>query len=62
MQTIQKYIVESKSILFEGDGYSPAWEKEAEKRGLANIKTTPLALDYFVTDKSKEVFKRHNIY
>ena len=62
MQTIQKYIVESKSILFEGDGYSAAWEKEAERRGLANIKTTPLALDAFVTDKSKEVFKRHNIY
>lgn len=62
MQTIQKYIVESKNILFEGDGYSAAWEKEAEKRGLANIKTTPLALDSFVTDKSKEVFKRHNIY
>lgn len=62
MQTIQKYIVESKNILFEGDGYSSAWEKEAEKRGLANIKTTPLALDAFITDKSKEVFKRHSIY
>ncbi len=44
MQTIQRYIVESKSILFEGDGYSEAWEKEAEKRGLPNVKTTPLAL------------------
>lgn len=62
MQTIQKYIVESKNILFEGDGYSTAWEKEAEKRGLPNIKTTPLALDSFVTEKSKNVFKRHNIY
>ncbi len=62
MQTIQRYIVESKSILFEGDGYSAAWEKEAEKRGLPNVKTTPLALDSFVTGKSKEVFKRHNIY
>ena len=62
MQTIQKYIVESKSILFEGDGYSTAWEKEAEKRGLPNVKTTPLALDSFVTEKSKKVFERHNIY
>ena len=62
MQTIQRYIVESKSILFEGDGYSAAWEKEAEKRGLPNIKTTPLALDSFVTEKSKKVFERHNIY
>jgi glutamine synthetase len=62
MQTIQKYIVDSKKILFEGDGYSPAWEKEAEKRGLPNVKTTPLALDSFVTDESKKVFARYGIY
>jgi len=62
MQTIQKYIVESKTVLFEGDGYSEAWQKEAERRGLPNIKTTPLALDSFVTEKSKKVFVRHNIY
>ncbi|MGN6531256.1 MAG: glutamine synthetase III family protein [Ginsengibacter sp.] len=62
MQTIQKYIVDSKKILFEGDGYSPAWEKEAEKRGLPNIKTTPLALDAFVTKESEVVFGRHGIY
>ncbi|MEO9145466.1 MAG: glutamine synthetase III [Ginsengibacter sp.] len=62
MQTIQKYIVDSKKILFEGDGYSTAWEKEAEKRGLPNVKTTPLALDAFVTEKSKFVFKKHSIY
>ena len=47
MQIIQKYIVESKSVLFEGDGYSEEWEKEAEKRGLPNVKTTPLALGCF---------------
>jgi glutamine synthetase len=62
MQTIQRYIVESKSILFEGDGYSPAWEKEAEARGLPNVKTTPLALDAFVTPKSKKIFEKHHIY
>jgi glutamine synthetase len=62
MQTIQKYIVESKSVLFEGDNYSMEWEKEAEKRGLPNIKTTPLALDAFVTDKAKKLFEHHNIY
>jgi glutamine synthetase len=62
MQIIQKYIVESKSILFEGDGYSAEWEKEAKKRGLPNVKTTPLALDAFVTDKAKKVFEHHNIY
>lgn len=38
MQVIQKYIVESKKVLFEGDGYSDEWEKEAAKRGLLNVK------------------------
>ena len=62
LQIIQKYIVESKSILFEGDGYSSDWEKQAEKRGLPNIKTTPLALDAFVTEKAKKLFVHNKIY
>jgi glutamine synthetase len=62
MQIIQKYIVESKSVLFEGDGYSEAWAKEAEKRGLHNVKTTPLALDAYVTDKVKQLFSSNEIY
>ena len=62
MQVIQKYIIESKSILFEGDGYSEDWAKEAKKRGLANIKTTPLALDEYITDATKKLFKSNDIY
>jgi glutamine synthetase len=62
MQIIQKYIVESKSVLFEGNNYSEEWEKEAEKRGLPNVKTTPLALDSFVTDKAKKLFENNKIY
>ncbi len=62
MQIIQKYIVESKSVLFEGDNYSEEWEKEAEKRKLPNVKTTPHALDAFVTDKAKSLFERNKIY
>ena len=62
LHVIRKYIVESKKILFEGDGYSEEWAKEAEKRKLENVKTTPLALDAFVTDKSKKLFESNNIY
>ncbi len=62
MHVIQKYIVESKKVLFEGDGYSEEWEKEAKKRGLANIKTTPLALDAYISDKAKKLFVDNNIY
>ncbi|HEX6194094.1 MAG TPA: glutamine synthetase III [Chitinophagaceae bacterium] len=62
MHTIRQYIVASEKVLFEGDGYSEAWEKEAEKRGLPNVKTTPLALDAMVTEKAKKLFESNNIY
>ena len=62
MHTIRQYIVASEKVLFEGDGYSEAWEKEAEKRGLPNVKTTPLALDSMVTEKAKKLFESNNIY
>jgi len=62
MHTIQKYIVESKKVLFEGDGYSEEWAQEAERRGLPNVKTTPLALDAMVTEKSKHLFESNNVY
>ncbi|HKO81716.1 MAG TPA: glutamine synthetase III, partial [Chitinophagaceae bacterium] len=55
MHVIREYIVASEKVLFEGDGYSEAWEKEAKKRGLPNVKTTPLALDAMVTKKAKHL-------
>jgi len=62
MHVIREYIVASEKVLFEGDGYSEAWQKEAEKRGLPNVKTTPLALDAMVTDKAKKLFESNNVY
>jgi glutamine synthetase len=43
---LREYIKQSKSIMFEGDGYSDDWAKEAKKRGLNNLKTTPEALKW----------------
>jgi glutamine synthetase len=62
MQTIRQYIVDSEKVLFEGDGYSEAWAKEAEKRGLPNVKTTPQALDAMITKKAKDLFESNKIY
>ncbi len=62
MQIIQKYIVASKQTLFEGDGYSVEWEQEAAKRGLPNVKTTPLALDAYVAEKAMKLFSANEIY
>jgi glutamine synthetase len=62
MHTIREYIVSSEKVLFEGDGYSEEWQKEAEKRGLPNVRTTPLALDAMITDKALQLFESNNVY
>lgn len=62
MHIIQRYIVESKKVLFEGDGYSQDWHDEAARRGLPNVKTTPLALDAMVTEKAKHLFESNGVY
>jgi len=61
MHVIREYIVSSEKILFEGDNYSEEWQKEAEKRGLQNIKTTPLALDVLLTDKAIQLFGENGV-
>ena len=61
VSVLRKYIKESKNIRFEGDGYSDEWVKEAEKRGLSNIQDTPRALDAYLTDKSRKVFKNLSV-
>ncbi len=62
LTVIKKYIKESKDIRFEGNGYSQEWEDEAEKRGLSNIKTTPKALDAYVSEKTIELFAKTNVF
>ncbi len=61
LNILREYIKSSKNILFEGDNYSDEWVKEAEKRGLPNVKSTPLALDAFVTKKSEHLFVDNEI-
>ena len=58
---LREYIKETKNILFEGDGYSAAWEKEAKKRGLSNHKTTPEALKAKVSKKALDLFENLNV-
>lgn len=61
-QVLKSYIKSSKKILFEGNGYSEEWVKEAVKRGLSNIKTTPYALDAYNSKASKDLFVSNKIY
>jgi glutamine synthetase len=41
---LREYVKTTKNILFDGDGYSSSWEKEAKRRGLSNLRKTPEAL------------------
>ena len=58
---LREYIKNSKTILFEGDGYSDEWEVEAVKRGLSNSKTTPVALKAKMDPKVIKLFGDLNI-
>ena len=50
-----------KRIIFDGNGYSEEWEKEAERRGLLNLKTSIDAYKTFDAEKNIELFERHGV-
>src|SRR4051812_25243604 len=52
---------ENKQVLFEGNGYSPEWHAEAERRGLPNNKTTVEALPAVSTSKAKSIFSKFGV-
>jgi glutamine synthetase len=51
----------NKRIVFDGDGYSEAWHREAEKRGLENLRTTPEALPWLVDKQTVTAFKKYKV-
>jgi glutamine synthetase len=51
----------NRQIVFDGDGYSEAWHKEAAKRGLANLKTTPEALPWLTHRQTVAAFKKYKV-
>ncbi len=53
---IKRTLRDHERIIFNGDGYSAEWEKEAERRGLANHRTTADALPCLVDQKSIDLF------
>ena len=59
---IQTVIKEHSRIIFNGNGYDDAWIKEAKKRGLLNLISTPDCLPYFLHKKNIELFTNHKVY
>ncbi len=62
VKAIIKEVVDNNSrIIFNGDGYSEEWEKEAEKRGLLNLRSTVDALPLLKSDKNVEMLSKHGV-
>ena len=61
-ELLKRVYKEHKRIVFNGDGYSEAWVKEAERRGLYNLKTTVDAMPHYISEKSIDLFTSHKIY
>ncbi len=59
---IKKTIKEHKRIIFNGNNYAEEWVKEAEKRGLLNLRTTVDALPHYIEPKNIKLFTKHKIF
>jgi glutamine synthetase len=62
VEVLKGYVKQSKKILFEGNGYSDDWVKEAESRGLSNLKTTPDALAKYLDKSVIDLFSKYGVF
>ncbi|MBY0309019.1 MAG: hypothetical protein K2Q09_09780, partial [Phycisphaerales bacterium] len=58
---LKKTIKEHRRVVFNGDGYSESWHKEAEKRGLAHLRDSVDALPVFKSRKAADLFARYKV-
>ena len=62
MEVLKEELLAHKRVLFNGNGYTDEWVKEAEKRGLPNLKSLPDAMPYWISEESIDLFTKHNIF
>jgi glutamine synthetase len=61
VEVVRETYAANKQVCFDGDNYDEAWHAEAEKRGLANLRTTPDALPWLVEKQTIATFERYNV-
>ena len=59
---IRDVIRTHKRIVFNGNGYDESWLREAESRGLLNLRSTPDCVPYYLARKNIDLFVRHRVY
>jgi len=62
LKTLQKYVIKTEAIRFEGNNYSAEWKEEAARRGLPNVKKTGYALDFFIEPENMAMLARKGIF
>jgi len=60
-ELLRKMLTEHRKVLFNGNGYTDEWVKEAESRGLDNLKSLPDAMPRWISEKSVRLFTKHHI-
>lgn len=60
-EVLRDLLKEHKKVIFNGNGYSDEWLEEAEKRGLYNLKSVPDAMPHLISEKNRELFKKHEV-
>jgi glutamine synthetase len=58
---LQRTYADNKRVIFGGDNYDEEWHAEAERRGLLNLRATPDALPYLISDETVAVFEQHSV-
>jgi len=61
-ELLPQIIRESKRVIFNGDNYSPEWHKEAESRGLPNLRNTVDAIPLFLKKENMELLAKYRVY
>ncbi len=58
LTVIREFLLDSKDIMFEGNGYSKEWQEEAKKRGLNSITNVVEAFKSYIDDKNIDMFSK----
>lgn len=61
-QVVAQVLKENRRAIFNGNGYGEEWPKEAARRGLLNLKNTPMALKHWTNQKNLRLFEKHKIF
>ena len=61
-ELVERTLRQHQRIIFNGNNYTQAWEEEAQRRGLSNLRSTADALPHYISQKNIDLVTKHGIY